>query len=256
MPPISNIQKKYKRYELVNYLRVASVLLLMLLISYLSLRSDAASGEYSTIISISSFFVVIIVIFSPKMSKDELIRYRLAELLESVNGKSIKKSVYHLNMLAYNLEKFENELGNSFILNTSKNTLKDFRELLKYRIYPSLTDDDVHNIIIDVKDIYTAVDNGDLVRLNKTLEESKAGEIDTDILLPYEKPPILNRIAKYIQNTFTTSFQKNFAFKFFCIAASCLFMGYLISTITTLKFDTTLVGALLIVAMGIAKEYK
>lgn len=253
MLPISEIQEKYKKRRTSKYLvgSVFSILMLILILIIFNVIPET----YSIVLLLPVAAVFIIISFSPELSTFELIRYHLSRLLESLNGKKFKESVDHLDKLAYNLEYFNDELEDSFILNSSKKTLNEFWKLLKYQVYPSSLKNDFESYTIPLTDIERAIENGNITQLNEELKKCVCEKVDTDNILPYEKPPILNRIINSISSKIQINFQKNFVFRFVCVSVLVLSIGYFISTITFLVFDTYFFGVLILVAMGIAKEY-
>ena len=253
MLPISEIQENYKKIRTSKYLVGLGLSIFTLI--FILIIFNVIPGNYSIVLLLPVTVVFIIVSFSPELSTFELIRYHLSRLLESLNEKKIKESVNHLDKLAYNLENFNHELEDSFILLSSKKTLNEFWKLLKNQVYPSLLEKDFESYTIPLTDIESAIENENITQLNEELNKFKSEKVDTDSVLPYEKPPILNRIINSISSKIQINFQKNFIFRLVCISVLVLSIGYFISTKTSFVLDNTIIGVLILVALAIAKEY-
>lgn len=254
MLSINEIHEKYNRERILRYLVGLILLIIILIIALIIFK--VLPESYSFVVLLIFLVAYFISIFLPELSTYELVRYHLSKLNESLNNKNLKNSIHHLNKLNYNLAKFNDELEDSFLLHSSKETLNEFWKLLKYQVYPYLINNDFHSFAEVLKDIEFAFNQENINNLNKILEDFVSENADTNILLPYEKPPILNRIIQSIRSKIQTNFQKNYFFRLLCITLLLLIIGYLISTKTTLKFDNTLISALIIAAVAIAKEYK
>ena len=252
--PISEIREKYRKSQFGRIF----VYILLSIIVVVALFSTQIN--YGDDIILALFLLVITVnVITPDISKYDLIRFHLNELITFLNEKNSKKSEHHIDKLALSINEFNNEIENSFLFRSTKSTLNNLWTLLKYNIFPCLKDNDYNRYITTLKEINNSVDNENLTNLNEIIDEDindliERGEQNT-ILFPYEKPNFLNQIYKSGKNKFLHFFRINFVFRFVCVASVVFIIGYFCSIkISSLNFDSTFIGALSIVSLGIAKE--
>lgn len=250
MIPINEIHERYNRRTFLLY-PIGIILFVCVLILYL-IGFNIISEKYNLVTVVLLIVMFYLGALRPDLSTFELIRYHFSKLIKSMNENDFKKSESNLDSLAYNLENLNDGLEDIFILYSSKETLNEFRNLLKYQVYPSLIKYDFESYIEVLKDIELAFENGNITLLNKELKKY-VSEKDDDIILPSEKSPILSRIIKSISSEMKINFQNNFVFRLVCIAAILFIIGYFVSTNTLVDFNS-LVGPLIVVAAIIAKE--
>jgi hypothetical protein len=210
MLSISEIGEKYeKKKRILVYLLLPIILLMFITIVALVVFKEP---QYLLVFYSLIFILIILIFFVPKISTFELIRYHLSELVKSLDERSFKKSEDHLNELAYNIKEFDNELDDNFILNSTKTTLTNFWYLLKFKVYPSIKQNEYGSYVETFRDIDFAFKNGDIGSLNRIIETFDTGIHNEDILLPYEKPPIRTRII----NKVSVAFNSSLIFRFIC----------------------------------------
>ena len=261
MPPeISVIQEKYAISKKMMYIK----LFLILLFTGFVLGSSYIQNQVAIYIILFVFSIFLVITFAlapPPLSTYELIRYYLNELIVSLNSKDSRKAKFNLDMLAFELQELNAEIEDLFILRSSKQIISDFRYYLKYQVNPFLSSKDKVDLFrLYLEEIEKALSEENLSSLFNILKSVKNEDITPDkkgesnYLLPYEKPPVVNRFIKTFCNIFITNFQKNFVFKLFWILLLVIILGYYITTITSFKLDTTLISALIVLSTVIATQ--
>lgn len=252
--PISEIRDKYKKTK------VALICLYFLFVIILVVVLFSTHINYSdNIIAVLFLLIIAVSAITPEISEYDLIRFHLNELITFLNERNPKKSEQHIDKLAHTIKELNQTTDNSFIFNSTKSTLDNLWNLLKYRIYPTLNDDDFNSYIETLKDINNAFDNENLNYLNETVGrviiDSTELRQQNMILFPYEKPNSLTQKIQYINNKLFHIFKTNFVFRFICVASVVFIIGYFFSIkISSLNFDSTFISALSLVSVGIAKE--
>ncbi|MCK4797024.1 MAG: hypothetical protein KAT05_06555 [Spirochaetes bacterium] len=257
MSSISEIQENYeRRKKLLSFTYGISLIVLILLLTTIYYN------DLKVVIFPLMLVLLVLALFTsffiPVLSEYELIRYHLTELINSLSKANFKKSENHLNELAYNIAELNDEFEDNLLLNSTKKTLQNFWALLKYQIYPRIKENDFESYYENLNDINRAITYEGINSLNSNIEALLVEDRDEieETTLPYENPPFINRIIINIKNKFSVTFHENFSFRLSFLIGIYLAIGYIISTITTLEFNTTFVSTLLLVGLGTAKEMK
>ena len=254
---ISEIREQYNKKNKLNRYSIILIVIFFILGLFLILINYE---HYLNIIFFVIFSVMFVfIIFSPKISEYNLIRYHLAELITFLEDANFKKSEANIDNLAFYLNELYYGIDDSFLFLSIKSNIGGLWDLLKYKIYPNLKANDYNTYIPLLKEINNSFDIENLTNLNQTISGfiNDVAEYDNQnaILFPYEKPNFLNQIYKSGKNKFLHFFRINFVFRFVCVASVVFIIGYFCSIkISSLNFDSTFIGALSIVSLGIAKE--
>ncbi|MCX9014333.1 MAG: hypothetical protein OIN89_06025 [Candidatus Methanoperedens sp.] len=232
MLSINEIGEEYKKRRIFLYLYISiGLLLIIIMIAFIAFNEP----QYLLVGFFLMIFLSLLILFFPRLTTFELIRYHLAKLGDSLNERSSKKSEDHLNRLVYDLKLFDDRLDNNFILHSAKATLKKFRDLLKFNVYPCIKENDYGSYVESLRDINFAFNNGNINHFNTIIADFSTDIHNEDILLPYEKPPIWTRSI----NTVSITFNSSLIFRFICFTFVCLMIA-----ITFFPLDnTTFFGA-------------
>ena len=215
-------------------------------------------SNLSIVIILSTVIVGFIVLnYVPYLSEYDYIRHHLKKLIEFSESGHVKKSKKHINKLAYHIFEFNRKLDDIFLLNPAKQTLDKFLKLLRYQIYPHLTESDLKSYSDILKDIDIAMDAKNTKLLNETLVKFIGEEEiqQSASLFTYEKQPLSERFTKGIIHLIRNNKIVNYSVKFSIVLFVLVTIVYFFSpTISFLNLDSPTFGILLLVTHGFANK--
>ena len=217
---ITEIQEKHLKFKRLQF--ILYLLFFIMLVTIFFTIQNVDNTKYFIFITI---IVLLIGLFSsnffPPLSTYESIRYNLNELIVSCNSKDSKRAKGFVNELANDIHISEDELEDVFILNYAREILHDFWFMLKYEVYPLLPDrEKMKTCAIYLEQIDKAIYNEDINQLhNITKSYITDSKPDETILLPYEKPFIINQIFSKLKEIISINFNKNIFFRFIVLSA-------------------------------------
>ena len=226
---------------------------IIVVVTFLSIYINSFNAILFTLL----FFLIVVGIITPEISKYDLIRFHLNKLITFLNERNSKKSEHHIDKLAHTIKELNQTTDNSFIFNSTKSTLNNFWNLLKYNIYSCLKDEDYNRYIPTLKDIYNSFDNENLTNLNQTIDGVIIDVAEHDnqnaILFPYEQPHFLKQNFEDLINKCKTLFNKNLIFRFISLSIIFLIIGYCASTISSFViYDFELFRTIILVSGTLA----
>lgn len=260
---ITEIQDKYENRK--KNLMMVIIMGFLSLISMLIFLFVTNSPEFVKYRIFSfSLFVLFFTIFilignrSPYLSTFDTIRYHLSKLIENLSNKNYKKSEYFLNKLAFNLDIFLEEIEDSFILNDVREFIQNMLFMLKYDIYPDLSNKTrTSGFLKKLEKLENAISDEDLKFLYSITSDLKDENlINGDIVLPYERPSLSKQIINTRIKNITTHPIIGFVFIYLFITSLILSGYYFSIKLSLLTFNYTLFSTLLLISVYITKEIK
>ncbi|MCK4796579.1 MAG: hypothetical protein KAT05_04315 [Spirochaetes bacterium] len=250
--PISEIKNKYKKRKVALifiYILFFIILVVVLFSTYINYADNIITALFLLIIAVS--------VITPEISEYDLIRFHLNELITFLNERNPTKSKHHINKLAHTIKELNQTTDNSFIFNSTKSTLNNFWNLLKYNIYSCLKDNDYNSYISILIEINNSFDNENLTNLNQTIDgviiDISEHDNQNAILFPYEQPHFLKQNFEDLINKCKTLFNKNLIFRFISLSIIFLIIGYCTSTISSFViYDFELFRTIILVSGTLA----
>lgn len=260
---ITEIQAKYEKRDKYRLLAIiVGSISIILTIIILIVNASPELTDYRKYIPIpffGSFLLFLLISFKiPYLSKYEEIRYHLSKLIENLNVKNYKKSEYYLNKLASKLDLFLEELEDIFLLNYVREFVQNFLFMLKYDIYPDISNKDRIGVFItNLENIDYALSNEDFKYLFNITNNFKDEKLRQDeITFPYEKPSLFNQFTTIFKNIINYYPIKYFII-YLCVLSLLSGIGYYFSTkLSFLTFDGGLIAALLVVSIPFTEKIK
>jgi uncharacterized protein YqgV (UPF0045/DUF77 family) len=190
------------------------------------------------------------------LSTYDKIRYAAYHLNISLNKKDIERAIYHIDNFAKNLGYLKNQIKILPFQKDVTSILEKVFMVLKYEVYPSLLKGNTDDYLEIVKKIQEAIEKQDISQLRSSIQSYSLDNIDKDLLLPYETPGTLTKGYSEILKVTNKIFYGNFIFRLVIFIITLSTIGYWITGyIPSIKFDGTFFGALIVLALGLTKQY-
>lgn len=244
-----------ENYDKRRTLQAVALFMFLLLVALVALNpSDIDFILYGILIIVIMFIALN---YTPYLSKYDFIRYHLNKLTESSKNGNAKKSKKHINKLAYYISNFNSELDDIFILSPTKQILDKFLGLLRYQIYPHLTESDLKIWSDGLEDINFAMNSENITLLSDTLDKfiDKETVPKYEVLFTYERPSISKYFTKIIihliKNNKSVIYGVKFIFGLFVLVG----LVHLLSPkFDFLELNVQIFVALVLVAHGFADK--
>ncbi len=255
---IGKILKRRKQLRNAAKIALFFILISLLVVSFSNMESY---GTYIFIFMFINYIAfILITVYTPQIETYEKFRYNIYCLNNSIkNTQDLERPILYLNNVAHNIETLVDEMKSLPFTEDTTTTLDKLRLFIKYDLYPSIQNqhDTSKNLVFDLDNIQKSIEENNFRYLQSIINNKNFEDINTSILLPYEKESTFKRYFALITRVLKKAFYESFVFRVTCIITILLIIGFMISNkSSTISFDTNLISALIILGSVIAQQMK
>ena len=241
---IEIISQKYQRRKLVGMVYFPIVFLITLLSAIIAAIIPSLSGLFLWGIIFFSIFWMLGIVFIPSIKIEEKIVYHLNMAQDNIEDiKIVKKEIASSIEV---LEEFLSELEKFLFVESVIKPLSKLTENIRQRIYPALDTDTAvaEGLIRSTLECFLSGDMKQIESINTEIG-SKLAESSEKQVLYYEMPKLHIRIYE-ASNGIIVKFWHKSPYSRFFITLIILLGGYWILTnLTLIKIDNTIIAALI-----------